>query len=101
MDEVIATNDTNIEQATTRMNNFNLRIRQLVIQNRQVNIKIANVQRSRDNGGTAPLALLSYNVIVAMKPGPKGRHNMSNKEWGKFEEESQQWFIATRMKIRV
>ena len=81
MDEVIAINDTNIEQATTRMNNFNLRIRQLGIKNRQSDIKSANVQRSRDSGGTAPPALLSYNFIVTMKPGSKGRHNMSNKEW--------------------
>ena len=74
-----------------------LRIRQLAIQNRQVNIKSANVQRSRDSDGTAPLVLLSYNIIVAMKPGSKGKHNMSNK----FEEQSQQWFITTRMKTRV
>ena len=93
VDEGFSANDTNIGQATSRMND----IRQLLVQNNQVDIESANVQRSRDSGGTVPPALLYYNDIVAMKPGSRGRHKMSKKEWGKFEEEAQQWFIATRI----
>ena len=47
--------------------------------------------------GDAPRALLSYNDVVSMKPSSKGRHDMGNKEWGKFAEEAKEWFLATRM----
>ena len=30
-----------------------------------------------------------------MKPGAKGKSDMSNKEWKKFEEECLEWFEAT------
>ena len=84
MDEGITANDTTIVQATSRIDEFNIRVRQLLVQNNQMDIESINVRRSRDNGGTAPLALLSYNDIVSMKPGSRRRHDMS-KEWGKFE----------------
>ena len=84
MDKGITANDTTIVQATSRIDEFNIRVRQLLVQNNQMDIESINVRRSRDNGGTAPLALLSYNDIVSMKPGSRGRHDMS-KEWGKFE----------------
>ena len=63
----------------------------------QVEVASANFERARDIGGAVPPALLSYNDITAMKPGSKGRHNLSNKEWGNLIEEARQWFICIRM----
>ena len=41
--------------------------------------------------------MLSYSDTMSMKPGAKGKSNMSNKEWKKFEEECLEWFEAQRL----
>ena len=41
------------------------------------------------------MAMLSYSDTMSMKPGAKGKSDMSNKEWKKFEEECLEWFEAT------
>ena len=41
------------------------------------------------------MAILLYSDIMSMKPGAKGRSDMSNKEWKRFEEECLDWFEAT------
>ena len=89
MDKGITANDTTIVQAKYRIDKPDIRVRQLLEQNNQVDTESINDQRSRDNGSTAPPALLSYNDIVSMKPGSMGRHDMSNKESGKFDEDAQ------------
>ena len=88
MEEVIAANDAAITLATTKIDAYNFKIRQLTIDSNQVSRVI--VQRARDNGSTAPPALFSCNDIIAMNPGSKGRHDMSNQEWGRFKEEARQ-----------
>jgi hypothetical protein len=78
VEEVIAANDAAITLATTK------------IDSNQVEVSRVIVQRPRDNGSTAPPAPLSYNNIIAMNPGSKGRHDMSNQEWERFKEETRQ-----------
>ena len=54
-----------------------------------------NVRKSRDPIAGPPTTMLSYADTISMKPGAKGRHDMSNKEGRRFEEESEEWFSAT------
>ena len=88
VEEGITANETAIVQATSKIDEFDIRAMHLFLQNNRLEIENINVQRSRDTSGTAPLALLSYKDIVSMKPGSRSRHDLSNKEWGKFEEKS-------------
>ena len=97
VDEVIAANDLVVDQATAKIDTHSQRIRQLIIENDQAEVSRVNIERARDRAGAEPPALLSYNDIVSMKPGTKRRHKMSNKEWRRFTEEAEQWFISTRM----
>ena len=46
---------------------------------------------------TAPPAQLSFNNVVKMNPGSKGRQDMNNEEWGRFREKASQWFVTTKM----
>ena len=52
-------------------------------------------RRARNPVAGSPTAMLSYSDTMSMKPGAKGKSNMSNKEWKKFEEECLEWFEAT------
>ena len=76
---------------------FDLRLRQRQVQTQQLEVQNTIIQRDRDTAADAPRALLSYNDVVAMNPTSKGKHDMSNKEWKTFQEESTKWFTATRM----
>ena len=76
---------------------FDLRLRQVQVRTQRLEVENTIIQRDRDTAAGAPRALLSYNDVVAMKPTVKGRHDMSNKEWKTFQEESTEWFTATRM----
>ena len=42
-----------------------------------------------------PMAMLLYSDTMSMKPGAKGRSQISNKEWTRFEEECLEWIEAT------
>ena len=79
------------------INYFNLKVRRLKLRITEVDVASAYIQRSRGVADTAPPAILSYSDVILMKPAPIGRHNMGNKELGRFKEEAKQWFVATRM----
>ena len=52
-------------------------------------------RRARNPVAGPPTAMLSYSDTMSMKLGVKGRSDMSNKEWKRFEEECLEWFEAT------
>ena len=39
--------------------------------------------------------MLSYSDTMSMKPGVRGKSDMSNTEWKRFKEECLEWFEAT------
>ena len=97
IDEVMATNDQVVLWATQMITEFDIRLMQRQVQSQRLEVENTNIQRNRDTGTDAPRALLSYNEVVSMKPSSRGRHDMSNKEWKKFQEEASEWFSATWM----
>ena len=54
-------------------------------------------KKTRGRVKTAPPAQLSFNNVVKMNPGSKGRQDMNNEEWGRFREKASQWFVTTKM----
>ena len=90
VDDIIAAKDAAVAHATTKIDAHSQRIRQLRIEDDNAEASRANIERARDIGGPAPPALLSYNDIILMKPGARGKHEMSNKEWRRFTEEVKQ-----------
>ena len=95
VDTALQNNNQTIIRAQGKINEQDRRLRQLQISCDRLETEAGNARRSRGLAAGPPSAMLSYADIVSMKPGGKGRHNMSNKEWRKFVEESEKWFNVT------
>ena len=95
IDDGITRNNTNSEQAMKMISDFTLKVRRLELRSNKGDVASANIQRSRGIADTVSPAILSYNNVILMKPSTKGRHDMSYKNWRRFKEEAQQWFVAS------
>ena len=89
-------NAKRVEEARRKMNTYNIAELTHQLNRERLSESAAEQPRARNPVVGPPTAMLSYSDNMSMKPGVRGKRDMSNKEWKRFEEECLEWFEAIR-----
>ena len=88
-------NAERIEEARRKMNTYDIAELTHQLSRERLAESAAEQRRASNPVAGPPTAMLSYSDTMSMKPGVRGKSDMSNKEWKRFEEECLEWFEAT------